>query len=365
MSSFDAPVRKEYIRRQKEIQGRHPLGVFPAVYPKEILWAMNILPVEIWDPPVSIVSGHAHLQPYICSIVMQGLELILQGKCTDLEGYLFPHTCDSIQNLASVVNDTMGLDKPCFFFYLPKAPFWESSRAYYLSQLKELISKLEGPFGPLDPNRLPAAVKLGQKISSIIGDLYGRRSRRELAASNVTFYQVIRQGEFLHPEDFLPLLERFSSGANEPIPQGPGIVLSGILPGPAQVLSLLDEKGLPVLEDDLLNCSRRLLVPPPRESEPPLEALTTAYLGMPPCSTRTSSLEDRLNTLLQKVERSKAQGVIFNVVKFCEPELFDLPGLREGLKNKGIPHMVLEYEVNQPPGGQVATRIEAFIETLK
>ena len=36
-------TRKEYLVKQKEM-GRHLLGVFPAQYPKEILWAMNIVP---------------------------------------------------------------------------------------------------------------------------------------------------------------------------------------------------------------------------------------------------------------------------------------------------------------------------------
>ena len=115
-------ARKEYLLEQKQM-GRRLLGVFPAQYPKEVLWAMNILPVEIWDPPVESSNANAHLQPYICSVVKQGLELILQGKADMLDGFLFPHTCDSIQNLASIINDYLKLEKPCFFFYHPKAPY--------------------------------------------------------------------------------------------------------------------------------------------------------------------------------------------------------------------------------------------------
>jgi benzoyl-CoA reductase/2-hydroxyglutaryl-CoA dehydratase subunit BcrC/BadD/HgdB len=42
-------TRKEYLMEQKEEKGRKLFGIFPAYYPKEILWAMNALPVEIWD----------------------------------------------------------------------------------------------------------------------------------------------------------------------------------------------------------------------------------------------------------------------------------------------------------------------------
>jgi len=77
-------TRKEYLIRQKEEKGRKLFGIFPAHYPKEILWAMNVLPVEIWDPPLEVSHANAHLQPYICSVVKLGLELILQVKLDEM-----------------------------------------------------------------------------------------------------------------------------------------------------------------------------------------------------------------------------------------------------------------------------------------
>ncbi|MFH1124479.1 MAG: 2-hydroxyacyl-CoA dehydratase family protein, partial [Pseudomonadota bacterium] len=90
MTRFTPVRRNEYLKCQKEDHGRSLFGVFPAQYPKEILWAMNALPVEIWDPPLEIRLSNRHLQPYICSVVRSGLELVLQGHCDSLDGFLFP-----------------------------------------------------------------------------------------------------------------------------------------------------------------------------------------------------------------------------------------------------------------------------------
>jgi benzoyl-CoA reductase/2-hydroxyglutaryl-CoA dehydratase subunit BcrC/BadD/HgdB len=120
--------RDEYIDKEKKEKGKKLFGIFPSQYPREILWAMNVLPVEIWDPPLEVIHANAHLQPYICSVVRLGLELILQGKCEGLDGFLFPHTCDSIQNLSSIVYDYLGVKKSCYFFYHPKSPYKDSSR---------------------------------------------------------------------------------------------------------------------------------------------------------------------------------------------------------------------------------------------
>ena len=87
MTSPDAPTetRSDYLRRQRNDFGRTLFGVFPAQYPREILWALGALPVEIWDPPLEVTAAGAHLQPYICSVAQLGLELILQGRCDDLD----------------------------------------------------------------------------------------------------------------------------------------------------------------------------------------------------------------------------------------------------------------------------------------
>jgi benzoyl-CoA reductase/2-hydroxyglutaryl-CoA dehydratase subunit BcrC/BadD/HgdB len=356
-------TRKEYLIRQKEEKGRKLFGIFPAHYPKEILWAMNVLPVEIWDPPLEVSHANAHLQPYICSVVKLGLELILQGKCDEIDGFLFPHTCDSLQNLASMIYNYLDLNKPCYFFYHPKAPYRDASRQYYLDELKSLVLRLEKQLGALDPSELKQQVKQGQQVATLLRELYSLRAHGELKASNVDFYQIIRRGEYLHPDDFLPLLEEFLAISRGQVVKGPSVVLSGILPSPPDILKLLDEMGVRVADDDLLNCSRRLSVPTSKD-EDPFEAMAENYFAMPPCTTKNSPLNTRVDYLFKKIEYSKAKGVIFYMVKFCETELFDVPQLVEELKKKGLATLAIDCELNQGLSGQIETRVEAFVEMI-
>jgi len=356
-------TRKEYLL-SKQKQGKYLMGVFPAQYPKEILWAMNVVPAEIWDPPLQTSEASAHLQSYICSVVHSGLELILQGKTDFLDAFLFPHTCDSIQNMASVIFDYIGTQKPCYFFYHPKAPYAASAREFYRRQLRELADSLSSQFGPLDPNVLKEKVEQGQYIARLLDELYHLRARNRLALTNAAFYELIRQGEYLFPDDWAPELEKhvkqqMEAGKGSPVP----ILLSGVLPNPAELLKLLDELQVLVAHDDLLNGSRRLLVPA-NDFKDPFDQLTESYFSMPPCSTRGSSVERRREYLLKLAETTGARGVLFNIVKFCEPEWFDIPNLQESLKKRGIPSLVLESELNQGLSGQMSTRVEAFIETL-
>jgi benzoyl-CoA reductase/2-hydroxyglutaryl-CoA dehydratase subunit BcrC/BadD/HgdB len=174
---------------------------------------------------------------------------------------------------------------------------------------------------------------------------------------------VIRQGEFLHPDDFLLLLSEFAGTSRAEPKRGPAVILSGVLPNPPEILSLLDELGVRIGDDDLLGCSRRLLAPPSTSADP-FEALADGYFAMPPCTTKNFPIDERLRHLVQKIERSGAKGVVFYTVKFCEPELFDIPQLVEALKRRGLATLVMDTELNQGVSGQMRTRVEAFIEMI-
>lgn len=353
--------RSAYLHRQKQM-GRRLFGVFPAQYPREIFWAMNIVPVEIWDPPMVTANANAHLQPYICSVVRSGLELILQDKTRILDGFLFPHTCDSIQNLASIVNDYLGIEIPCYFFYHPKAPFGKGSRDYYLSQLKSLTAQLEKLFGPMDTDEFKRRVDQGLDMQERLAQAYEMRRLGGLAVSNTSFYRNIRLAEYLHPDDFISGFETFLAVSKSENLKGPAVILSGILPHP-EILHLLDQQGVRVVDDDLLNCNRRMPMKLGTDRDP-YEILVKNYFAMPPCPTRGSPIQERIDFMMDKVHKTDVQGVIFCGIKFCEPELFDVPQMVAALKDAGLKTLLLDLEVNQPLSGQLATRVEAFVEMI-
>ena len=61
----------------------------------------------------------------------------------------------------------------------------------------------------------------------------------------------------------------------------------------------------------------------------------------------------------------RASGVIFLLLKFCDPHSFDYPYMKEMLDAVGVPSMLMEIEQDLPSEGQLSTRFEAFIEMLR
>jgi benzoyl-CoA reductase/2-hydroxyglutaryl-CoA dehydratase subunit BcrC/BadD/HgdB len=210
---------------------------------------------------------------------------------------------------------------------------------------------------------LAESVRQGQRIDAAICDIYNLRGENRIDVSNADFYRILRAGEYVHPDEYLPFLKQVIQKSGSAGQRKTPVVLSGVLPGPPAFQDLLDNLGLRVAADDLLSCSRRLQVHP-GPAEDPYEALADRYFRMPVCPTRNSTLARRFQRLLALVRSTRAAGVIFYVLPFCDPELFDLPPLVAELKNAGIRSLVVEAGMNRQLSGQVAVRVEAFAEMI-
>ena len=56
--------------------------------------------------------------------------------------------------------------------------------------------------------------------------------------------------------------------------------------------------------------------------------------------------------------------MVIHTVKFCEPELFDVAGIKQHFTKRGVPVLFLESELEAELAGQTITRLEAFVEMV-
>jgi benzoyl-CoA reductase/2-hydroxyglutaryl-CoA dehydratase subunit BcrC/BadD/HgdB len=357
-------TRNEHIARQRADHGRKAVAVLPIHYPKELLTALDVLAVELWGPP-GAPRGEAagRIQAYVCAVARNALAFLAAGGADAVDGVLFPHTCDSIQGLATLATDFGGWGKKSFTFLHPKGPARASARAYLEAETRAHSRELEGFTGrPLDPDRLAWAIGLHAEIDAQRAALLDGRGR--LAAGDPELYALLRRGEWLWPEEHLAELrafrERFPEGAPRP---GVPLLVSGYVPEPPALLEVLHRAGAWVAADDYAAVGRRV-VRAPAPAADPWQALLDRYWAAPPCSTRSGDPGERERYLAGMLERSGARGVILHLVKFCEPELFDVPLLRRAFAERDVPVLHLEGELEAELSGQTVTRLEAFVEML-
>jgi benzoyl-CoA reductase/2-hydroxyglutaryl-CoA dehydratase subunit BcrC/BadD/HgdB len=355
-------VRREYILRQ----GRRSLAVLPILYPKEILTALDVLAVEMWGPPGPPRGDAAgRLQTYVCAVVRNALAFLASGHADAVDGLLVPHTCDSLQGLATLLADFGGWRKPVVVFQHPRGEDRPSARAFAEAELRALASSLEEIFRRrLDPDRLAWALRLHAEIDACRAALLDGRTR--LARDDVALYALLRRGEWLWPEEHLAELRaavaRLSTAS---APPGIPILVTGYVPEPAGLLSALNGAGAYVAADDYAAVGRRLARAPRAEGADPWTALVDRYFAFPPCPTRGSDQAARMRRLEELLDRSGARGVLVHVQKFCEPELFDVPAIRRTFAARGVPVVVVDGELERELSAQAETRVEAFVEMLR
>jgi benzoyl-CoA reductase/2-hydroxyglutaryl-CoA dehydratase subunit BcrC/BadD/HgdB len=358
--------------------------VFPIHYPRALLRAFDILPVEVWGPPhVDTSYGAQHLQPNICSIVGNGLSFLLSGGLDVADVLVVPHACDSLQGLGSILTDLITTRQPVVPIYLPRGRR-ESDVDFLAQEFRSVHHRLETITGRRPTgDQLLACIKREEQADALLSDLHRNRSGTALAEGD--FYGLIRAREFLPAETFIELTREplgralpgscrsaaeldASAAHSEARVEGcerehTPILVSGIVPEPMELLDAISGMGATVVADDLACCGRRLY--PSGASEEPFRRMAERLIYAPPDPTRGSPIGDRLSHFKCTVEESGAKGVVFYDVKFCDPELFDLPILCGELDRLLIPSLTLEVDISDPLPHQVLTRMEAFLEMIR
>lgn len=358
---LELPSRTAVVQRWKE-QGRRIAAVLPIHYPRALFRAFEMLPVEVWGPPrVDKSAGDAHLQSYACSTVRCGLSFLLGGGGEAADALMIPHTCDSLQALASVLIDFAKPKQLVLTLYVPKAerPSDLEFLGKELHRCFDRLSELTGKH-PTD-SELHASMDREQQADDVLRELLAERGR--LGVGNRDFYGVVRSREFLPAEDFIALVRAArDKWAALPVPKRTPILATGIMFEPMAVLDALDDAGLCVVADDLAGSGRRLYTK--TTSTEPFERMATTMLSGTPDPTRGCGVRPRIDHLVALAKRTGARGALFYEVKFCEPEAFYVPLTTRGLQAAGVACLAVEVDISDPVPNQLITRIEAFAESL-
>jgi benzoyl-CoA reductase/2-hydroxyglutaryl-CoA dehydratase subunit BcrC/BadD/HgdB len=355
-------MRSATITSRKKL-GRKTVAVLPFHYPRELFTAMDVHTVELWGPPGTPRGPDAgRIQAYACAVVRNAMAFLAAGGADAADAVLFPHTCDSIQGLATLAPDFGGWGKPALRYLHPKGKDGPAARAFVRAELAHLADGLARLTGrPLELPRLAEAIELHARIDRLRGELLSRRAF--LGMSDDDLYRLLRRGEFLEPGDHLAELAAAARGiGGERIQHGVPLMVTGYVPEPMTLFDALASAGAFIAADDYAAVGRRIPLSPPADGGDPLATLAAKAFAMPPCPTRGGDQDVRMDHLEGLFRRSGAVGLIVHVQKFCEPELFDVPAIRRRFARIGAPLLFLEGEMETSLSGQIITRLEAFLE---
>lgn len=359
----------DYARRLKQRTGRKILGFFCSYTPGELIHAAGVHPFRLLGTKGEIRLADAHLQSYCCSLARGGLETALNGSLDFLDGAVFPHTCDSIQRLSDIWRLNAGFAHH-FDVVLPVKLNTISAREYMADVLTGFRRELEHAFQTqITDEALWAAIRNYNLIREKLESLYGLRSFKPALFEPAEVHRITASAMFMEPGAFLKDISDYLGTIEHDDLDGSGtgrkrIVISGGICSHPDIYDLLARAGADVVWDDLCTGARWFEEKIREDVSDPIEAVADRYMARNVCPAKHADIKVGAVELADTVRRHRADGVIFLLLKFCDPHAFDYPYLKRFLDDAGIPSLLLEIEDQPPPEGQLMTRFETFVDML-
>lgn len=364
------PTRE--IRQLKSQKAVRVIGFLPSDVPEELIHAAGAYPFGIvaYDG-AQVNRADAHLQTWACSLVRCTFGMALAGSLDHLNGLIIPLICDTTRMVSGIWKQV----KPFVFmenFLLPRQVERPSARNYLIGELGRLKARLEQFMDrPITAEDLKQSISLYNRNRALLRKLYNLHIRRPDLIGSRAVYSAIRSSLFtskeLHSKMVNGLIsavgqeamEKKTEDAVRPV----RVMFSGKIWEPPALMDILDESNAVCVADDLCTGYRHIATDV-AEGGDPLEALAERQVKRLPFACFVNKGQDRVTFLVSRAKESRAAGVIFLHLKFCEPENYDYPILRDALSAAGIPSMRIETEVGNLSLGQISTRIQAFVEML-
>jgi bzd-type benzoyl-CoA reductase N subunit len=368
LGDFYEAVRdtEKYAQRLKD-GGKKIVGYLCSYAPEEIIFAAGLHPLRLFGTKGAITLADAHLQSYTCSLARGVLEDALSGRLEFLDGAVFPHTCDTIQRLSDIWR--LNVRFPLFAdVVLPVKLDTESARKYMEDVLRKFKRDLEEGTGVrITDAALERSIDTYNRIRESLSTIYELRSANPDILTGSDVYAIVK-GSMIMDREYLagrlPEVVEMLRGNVPPEDTGKKrIILSGSICDHPDIYAVFEKAGGVVVWDDLCMGSRDFegLI---STGGDPITAIANRYIERPVCPAKHTTNTARGERLLKAVKDHRAQGVVFLLMKFCDPHDFDYPYLKEFLSREGIPGMFLEIEDQLPSEGQLLTRFETFVHML-
>ncbi len=345
------------------------IGHLCSYAPEELVHAAGFHPMRLFSSKSDIILAEEHLQAYCCSLVRGVLEDSLSGRLDYLSGTVFPHTCDSIQRLS----DIWRLDKKYQFFWdvvMPAKLNTKSARTYMTDVLTRFKTGLEKACGKaITDDDLSTSIAVINTIRQALSAIYALQSKYPGIIKGSDLYALVKGAMIMDRDKAADLLTRIvpqlEDQAEDFIEDKTlaRLVISGSICDTPGLYQAIEDAGGIVVGDDLCTGQRWFegLVMEDVHPKGPIGAIADRYMDRVTCPAKHATTTLRGEQMVSLAQKNNAHGVIFALLKFCDPHAFDYPYIKEALDSEGIKNILIEMDDQQDSFGQLSTRIETFI----
>lgn len=347
-------------------------GHFCTYTPLEVLDAAGLLSVSLCGMSnETIPAAETVLPKNICPLIKSSYGFAITDKCpytywSDL--IVGETTCDGKKKMY----DLLAQRKKMYVLQIPQGIDRTYSRKLWIAEIRRFIDFVSKEFGVEITNEsLREAAGKRNELRRARVELMELQRRSPVPISGLKIYKFMEGLSYNFDVDdaiasTCALTEEIRKAYQEAESNGgakrilvTGCPIGGVL---EKVVGSVERNGGAVVCYE--NCggikAARCFVDTEREDM--AEAIADAYLEIG-CSVMSPNSK-RMESLPKLIEEFGADGVIDVTLQTCTTYMIETRAVRKLCESLNVPYMSMETDYSEEDGGQIDTRIAAFLETL-
>ena len=360
-------------------EGKHPLGYNCYYIPETLLNLPGCFSSRLRAPRcVSTDIASYYMTTRNCPYVRSILERAIEGGYNYLEALFGAESCAAMERMEEHFVLIHPVKNEKFFSTIIDPPMKgdDNNLAYYKAQLKlKVVDKLHDELGiDVSEEAMRKAIDDHNEISRIITEIGDFRKLDNPPITGYEFHVIQLVSQVCPHYLILPYLAETLEElkTREPEPKFPfraRVALVGSEVDDPEFTKLIESCGAMVVADRY--CfgsfpSREQIVI--QEGETAFDAICRHYLPWNQCARFMDGMkiDQRHSEVKRLVDEFKADGVIYENMKFCEFWSYEKVLANHIFTNElHIPCCTIEKEYALGAVGQLRTRFQAFIESLE
>ena len=368
---FSEARRQGFLRvKQVKENGGKVAGVFCTFTPTEILDAAGFISVSLCGMSNETVpAAETQLPKNLCPLIKSSYGFALTDKCpytyfSDL--IVGETTCDGKKKMYEM----LGKLKPTYILHLPQGHDSDPVTAW-TAELRRFIAFLEEKFNvTITDEALRQAARQRNTQREAHMKLMELQKQTPPPLGGMQMYATMEGTGFMFTHEdrvnkLNQLRESVEASADRSAFAGAkrilvtGCPIGGVL---QKTVKAIEENGGVVVCFE--NCSgiKAAFQMVDTEAEDIVKAIAERYLQIG-CSVMTPNTE-RMKLLPKLVEEFKVDGVVEVDLQACTPYCVESFQIKQLCEQMNVPYLAVETDYSTGDSGQLATRLEAFLEML-
>lgn len=380
MNYFYDLFRERYSETGTCINGKEKIiGTLCVQVPDELIYAAGAKPLRLCSGAYAYDQvGAASMPAKSCPLVKASvgmLDIVGDQWKQDLDAVIVPNTCDQKKKSAEMLKD-MGYK--VFYLDMPSSKESDEARHYWQLSVKNLAIEFQKITGKkITKNSLKEGISKTTRAGRAFRKLFNYTKESPsliygkdiFMITNAYFFDDIDSWTDNVEKLCNELEERRSRQVNVCQSHAPRILFTGsppIFPN-LKVPLLIEQVGGVVVADEVCSSSRLLYDAVAYDESAfydMIPAIADRYLKPCTCPFFTPN-DDRKRKLASMVREFGVDGVVYQAFSGCHLYEMEQKGISKTLEAKGVPMLFLETDYSPEDMGQLSTRVEAFIESIK